>query len=119
VRDAERGEMMPNPNNHPYELLKNELNLSHAEICSEGRIAERDEYDLRTRIMFSWPISKEHAEKIVAGLKVLTGTTYTLETLGITLLAEGQTYERFDAARHSVSRTTGRTGMTGAEREHK
>jgi hypothetical protein len=107
--------MMPNPNHHPYELLKNEHNLNHAKICNAGGVAESDEYNLRTRIMFSWPITKEHAEKIVAGLKVLTGTTYTLETLGITLLAEGQTYERFDAARRRVSRPAGRTG---AEQEH-
>ena len=83
---------MPNPNNHPYELLLEKYLLSHRGICQAEGIAEAEQYDLRKRIIYSQPISREHAEKVIAGIQKLTGMSYGLEEIGLTVLPEGATY---------------------------
>jgi hypothetical protein len=87
---------MPGPNQHSYELLRKKHSVSHRAICEAGDIEEVMQYNLRIRIIYAGAITRVHAEKIVAGFKKLTGITYSLQDLGLTILPEGQTYASYD-----------------------
>jgi hypothetical protein len=87
---------MPGPNQHPYELLRKKHRISHRDVCEVGNIGEMVQNNLRIRIVYGSAITREHAEKIVAGFQKLTGITYSLEEMGLTILPEGQTYASYD-----------------------
>jgi hypothetical protein len=103
---------MPNPNNHPYQLLQEKHLISHRDVCKAGGITEAEQYDLRKRIIYSQPITREHAEKVIAGIQKLTGITYSLEEIGFTVLPEGETYKYYNVAKY-WAKMSNRGGGTG------